>query len=193
MDQLPTKPTKRFQYRLKTLFVLTLAVALPLGLYVYWDEWRKQRPPYRDYDHNEYSAVCNEFFDDLKAGRLDHAYDSTSARFKKQMSRREFDTTIGRFLALPQIEEGVVGRGSVPIHANYVLERNWTFRSAAVNGPDKKVTEFSVWVLTDVADDSFFYRRPPPPRVEQIQVHEFSQDEWKNETLPELRPTWDQE
>jgi hypothetical protein len=47
-----------------------------------------------------------------------------------------------------------------------------------------------VWVLTDVSDDSFFYRRPPPPRVEEIQIREFSQAEWESETMPDPKPSW---
>jgi hypothetical protein len=138
----PIKPKRRwFQYRLKSLFVLTLVVGLIMALYAYWDDWRRQRPPYKEYAKDEYPAACDEFFDDLDAGRLDHAYDSTSARFKKQISRSEFETVVGRYLALQPIEEGVVAQGSIPIYANYVLDRNWCHRSRAGNGPGKKVTE----------------------------------------------------
>jgi hypothetical protein len=193
----PVKPKRRwFQYRLKSLFVLTLVVGLALAFYLYWDDWQKQRPPHKKYDSNEYLAACNDFFDDLKAGRLDHAYEATSTRFKKRMSRIEFETTVGRFLALrngPKLD-GVVAQASILANAHrYVLDRNGCYRSDAVDGPDNKVTELCVWVLTDVADDSFLYRRPPPPRVEEIQVREFSEAEWKSEKLPDPKPSWDHE
>jgi len=183
-------PMRRWlQFNLKTLMLLPVVV----GIGTYWYDWAKHRPPYKEYAKDEYPAACDEFFDDLDAGRLDHAYESTSARFKEQMSRSEFETTVGRYLALQPIEEGVVAQGTIPIYANYVLDRNWCYRSRAGNGPGKKVTEFCVWVLTDVSDDSFFYRRPPPPRVEEIQIREFSQAEWKSETMPELKPSWERE
>jgi hypothetical protein len=185
----PIKPTKRF--RLKTLFQFLVVVGVPLGLYFYWDDWKRHRPPYQEYAKEEYQAVCMEFFDDLAAGRLDHAYDATSARFKKQMSRSEFHTTVGRFLALTHIEEGVMGQLSGPSSSDNVLSRNWCFSSRAAKGPDKKVTEFCIWVRTEWSEDSFFYRRPPPPRVEEIQVREISEAEWENSDVPS--PSWEQE
>jgi hypothetical protein len=185
----PLKSTRWFQYRLRTLFVLPVLVGLLLVLYLYWDDWRMQRPPHKKYDSKQYYAALDEFFDDLDAGRLDHAYDSTSARFKKQMSHSDFETTVGRFLALPQIKEGVVTRLSGPRWSTHAMDRNWSYRSEAVNGPDNKVIEFCVWVLTDVADDSFFYRRPPPPRVEEMQIQEFGQEEWKSKPVPVPKPS----
>jgi hypothetical protein len=190
----PAKPGRRWhQFGLKTLFVLPVVVGLLLVLYLYWNDWRRHRPPYMNHDSNEYFVACDDFFDDLKAGRLDHAYDAASARFKKQMSRSEFETTIGRFLALQQIDDGVGGRHSGPTYSNQVLDRNWCCHSEAVSGPDKKVTELCVWVLTDVSDDSFFYRRPPPPRVEEMQILEFSQAEWESNTMPDLKPSWEKQ
>jgi len=56
-EQNPTKtrPRRRwFQFNLKTLLLLPALVGLPLGSYLYWEDWRKHRPPFAHVDGSLY-------------------------------------------------------------------------------------------------------------------------------------------
>jgi len=62
MEQNPTKPKMRwFQYRLKSLFVLTLIV----GIGTYWYDWRQHRPPVQEYDSEPHRMAFERFAEDL--------------------------------------------------------------------------------------------------------------------------------
>src|SRR5262245_780268 len=66
--------------------VLLLLVAL---LY-YWIDWTLARPPYTDDPETAYSEAARRFWEDVEAGRLDAAYDATSAGFRARVSREAF-------------------------------------------------------------------------------------------------------
>jgi hypothetical protein len=189
----PIKPKRRwFQYRLKSLFVLTLGVGLLLALYLYWDDWRKQRPPFRDYDNRQYRAAFHDFVHDVATGNLDHAYDSTSVRFKTQMTRSRFQEMIDHYptLRLPgmpsdwngsawdKINTHLVGYLCHDFEGVEVPPTKWSTNCIAIEGPEGRVVEFWLWV---VRRDSFLYHRPPPARVEDIEIREMDSAKWLKE------------
>ena len=189
MDHNQTKPKRRsFQYRLKTLLLLPVVVGLLLVLYLYWDEWKKYRPPNQQYDFDEYEAAFNRFADDLQSGRTDQAYESTSARFRNKMSLDDFKSLIGNH---PAIQEDQVPTREFRYESSDTMPLwNWSTHGLTVRGSDNTTVFLCAWV---VMDDSFFHRRPPPPRVEEIQVRSYSQAEWESRTVTPLLPSWEQE
>jgi len=103
----PVKPKRRrFQFGLKSLFVLPVIVGLLLVLYIYWVDWKNHRSYNLDNENQE--AVFWYFVEDLKANRLDHAYDSTSARFKKRTTRDHFDALIRSYSDLRQLRQSLL-------------------------------------------------------------------------------------
>jgi len=180
-NPIKTKPTGRwFQFNLKALLLLPVFVGLPLGSYLYWDDWRKHRPPFEYFDGSLYYMAFWSFKADLSAGRVDHAYDSTSGDFKRRMSRREFQSLIVSHPALQQWSESDwVGTHS--FQDDYAI---------AIRGPNQKIVELWVWVAS--GEDSIFLRRPPPPCVAEIQIRVVAEDEWwKQAFSPELKPKWE--
>ena len=175
-EPIPTanRPKQRwFQFSLKTLFVLPVIVGLLLVLHIYWVDWRKYRPPYRDTDLTAYTSAHDRFYQKLKDGSLESAYNSTSSRFKERTSRSEFEAIVHRFLAKlngPSSQEvGAMTSGIMDWRLPGVRRSHrWT----AIKGRNNSITVLWIWVGTDEQDDSFFYRRPPPPRVEEIQIDE---------------------
>jgi len=193
------KPKTRWlRYWLKTLLLPLVIAGLFLALYLYWDDWRKQKPPFMDYDDAPYRAAFMNFVNDLKLGNLGHAYESTSARFKQHMSRSELEILIYTFPRLAEIELFEYG-GFIGADLNRTADdceiksindrdaglRNWMTDIVRIRERDGRGIEVWVWV---VMDDSFFHRRPPTPRVEEIQIREISEAQWQSETLPSLLP-----
>ncbi len=187
MDQIETnpirpKPKRRwFQFSLKTLLLLPVFVGLPLGSYLYWDDWRKHRPPFERIDGSLYLTAIFSFKADLCAGRLDHAYDSTSVDFRRRMSRSSFQSMIQRYPALQGWSEADwVGAHDI----------NQDDLAIAIRGPNNKIVELWVWAAS--SEDSIFHRRPPPPCVAEIQIREVAEDDWwKAAFSPELKPNWE--
>jgi hypothetical protein len=196
-EQNPIKPKMRwFQYRLKSLFVLTSVV----GCGSYWYDWRQHRPPFQDYEPEQYCAAFRRFADDLKTGNLNHAYESTSVQFKHRLSPSQFEALTRNYPTLADIEvfeaPGFMANlhGGKSNHQEFqwldvdaVGLRNWMTAVQRIRGWDGRAIEVWVWV---VMDDSIFYRRPPPPKVEEIQIRVLdpSQPGWD---LP-LKPSWEQ-
>jgi len=157
------KPKRRwYQFNLKTLLLLPLVV----GISTYWYDWRKHRPPYKKYD----STAFRRLMKDLKNGRLDDAYESTSAGFKKRLSRDQLADLVNRYCSTPK--DPFFYRKFSPHQPSSL--RHWSAHHVAVNLPTK-VVELRVWT---VREDSVFCRRPPLEKVESLQVVEFSQAEW---------------
>jgi hypothetical protein len=136
-------------------------------------------------------VACDIFVADLKAGRLDQAYESTSAKFKTQMSRKQFESLIYAFPLIrgwgDSVPDSYTFSGPevddrVPLSSwseHQFTKRRWF---------DNRSIELWVWV---VRDDSFFYRRPPPPRVEEIQIRDI---DWPpSQSHQPLKPSWERE
>jgi len=58
-----------------------------------------------------------------------------------------------------------------------------------VSGPDRRVYEVWVWL---VMKDSILSRRPPIPKVEEIQIREVDPSV-PSHLWPDLKPSWEQE
>jgi hypothetical protein len=192
-----------FQFRLKTLFLLLVIAGSFLALYLFWDDWRKQRPPHQEYDDAPYRAAFIKFANDFKQGDLAHAYESTSSRFKQQMSRSELEILIYRFPKLVEIQlfddRGFIGaklnRTAGECQVKLLDDRDAGLRNGmtgVVRIRERAGRGIEAWVWV-VMHDSFFCRRPPPPRVEELQIREIGEAGWQSETLPALLPSWDQE
>jgi hypothetical protein len=171
------------QYRLKSLFVLPLVV----GVAMYWYDWSRHRPPHQSYDGAFFGAAYWEFEQSVFGGERerDRAYDSTSARFKANLSRQQFEDMIRPHATLRQCQT----------RQNFDLKnkddnglRGWLTAIRMIRGDDGQTIELWVWV---VIKDSFFYRRPPMPQVEEFQIREISEAEWKSGVTPPLLASWE--
>ncbi|HVC97041.1 MAG TPA: hypothetical protein VND64_25400 [Pirellulales bacterium] len=195
--------TSWLRFWLKALLPPLVIGGLSLALYRYWDDWRKQRPPFIEYDVAPYRVAFMTFVNDLKRENLGRAYDSTSAQFKRHMSRSELEILIYTYPRLAEIELFEDG-GFIGADLNRTADdceiksindrdaglRNWMTDIVRIRERDGRGIEVWVWV---VMDDSFFHRRPPAPRVEEIQVREISKAQWQSESLPGLLPRWERE
>jgi len=70
--------------------------------------------------------------------------------------------------------------------------RNWMTVIQRIRGRDGKAIELWVWV---VMNDSFFYRRPPVPQVEEVQIRTIDGTHLADrhvpfEPPPDLKPRW---
>ena len=94
----PVKPKRRrFQFGLKSLFVLPVIVGLLLVLYIYWVDWKNHRSYNLDNENQE--AVFWYFVEDLKANRLDlkQAYpDCIFGRCRGRLRARSFSASCHR-------------------------------------------------------------------------------------------------
>jgi hypothetical protein len=181
-----TRPKRRwFQFGLKSLFVLPVVVGILLAAYLYWDDWRRQRPPYRAFDFHPFDVAYQDFVEDLRAGRFGYAYESTSPRFKKHMSRSDVEAMIRRDLSRSLRQPYRIRCSSIRRGAEL---KNWLTAIYQFQGEDTKAMELWVWV---VMDDSFFNRRPPIPRVEDIQIREVvATNSSEQGFAPDLPPRW---
>ncbi len=196
MDHIPTKPKMRWcQYRLKTLLLLPVVVGI--GSYCY--AWRQHRPPIQEYDSEPYRMAFERFAEDLKSRNLNHAYASTSARFKHRMSPSQFEVLMRSYPTVSEIEvfeERWADDDAIRWADDDAIGlRNWMTVIQRIRGRDGKWIELWVWV---VMNDSFFYRRPPVPQVEEVQIRTIDGMYLLDlfvpfEPPPDLKPSWEQE
>lgn len=189
-EQNPIKPKRRwFQFNLKTLLLLPVIA----GLGTYWYDWSRHRPPYRRYDVDERSAAWSSFLEEIRNGELDQAYDSTSARFKRQMSRTQFHDLVRSHPALQQQSDNWLGNYNGPASRGSGLNALRTCYDFASDFRESDGTVIELWIWV-VIDDSFFYLRPPPPRVEEILIREFAEADWRKKRFsPVMLPSWERQ
>jgi hypothetical protein len=171
----------RFQFNLKTLMALPVLA----GLCAYFYDWRVHRPPYQEVDQTN-KAAFDDFVEDLKEGRLNDAYASTSPRFREQTTRRQFEALIRRH---PTLRKGwIADRGSaVPAGSESMSLRRRSTHFVTLSARNKPMIELWVWVVTD---DSIFHRRPPLPQVEEVQIR--TTDPSKPPFCPPLYASWEE-
>jgi hypothetical protein len=141
-----------------------LLLLAAVGLVYYWLDWREARREWRNRDSAEYLKAYGAFLADVRAGRLDEAYQATTSAFRKRVSRTAFEERVNRYLDFERrpdargVQAG--GGGSGPNQETYTYTME--------DGEGKRLQKS----VTVKHEDSFFYRRPPPPRVSEFSVEE---------------------
>jgi hypothetical protein len=169
---------RRFQFNLKTLFALTSLASVCAYAY----DWSIHRPPFQEYSGER--QVFDNFVSDLRAGRLKDAYESTSSHFQWQTTRRQFDALLHRY---PTVRKGwIADRGSSVPPQKWMSLNRLSMHCISLSAKREPMTEVWVWIATD---DSFFHRRPPTPRVEELQIRRTTPSNPPFD--PPLLPSWD--
>jgi hypothetical protein len=147
------------------VFLLLLA---SIGLVYYWVDWRNARADRGDQLAAEYLKTYQTFKEHLEANRLDEAYQLTTPSYQAVVNRDAFVKEMRRYLDFKQKgdAQGVSGHSSGPAGGD-------------VQGPNRMVNTHTLEdrdgnrlsiTVTVIQEDSFFSRRPPPPRIEMVSL-----------------------
>jgi hypothetical protein len=143
-------------------FGIFLPLLLLVGVVYYWVDWQSAREELRSGgDSADFQRVAHTFFEDIKAERLDAAYQATTTGFKKRMSKEQFEKLVKRYPAIkcgPGTDIVGVGGGGGWDHGT----ERYTVKDA-----EGKHIQVSVVVRQE---DSIFHRRPPLPKVDEFTV-----------------------
>jgi hypothetical protein len=162
-----------------TLGGIILPLVLLAGAVWYCVDWRNARtettdhgnwPRYVRGDEREYKVAADAFLADVRAGRLDAAYESTSSGFKKRMSRQEFFDLLNKYPAVKHppdartigMHSGSSGPWGTSDH--YLFHNQASFQEGRTFG-DKASFDCNITVARD---DRIFHYRPRPPRVDEF-------------------------
>jgi hypothetical protein len=111
--------------------------------------------------------VRQAFYADLLAGRIDEAYESTTADFKTRISRERLAELAGKYAAYvkrPERDRGPRGAGSSGGFYDYLSEYEY---AEVARG---KIVQVNLTIRRD--RDSILFRRPPPVKVDDFNVEE---------------------
>ena len=157
-------------FRLLALGGVALPVALSLGAFWYYQEWADARNKARAANtgpYPEYAPVRRAFYADLLAGRIDEAYESTTADFKTRISRERLAESAGKYAAYvkrPERDRGPSGVGSSGGFYEYLSEYEY---AEVAKG---QVVQVNLTIRR--GRDSILLRRPPPLQVDDFSVEE---------------------
>jgi hypothetical protein len=162
-----------------------LPVALAVGAVYYYLEWQQARDEeMRKASNSSYfSPARDEFYDHLRAGRVDEAYASTSEDFKSRIGRKRFDELTRRYADYRKAREKGVGASGAGVSSG--LDSLTETEYAEV---DKgRFVHVTMTIRRD--RDSILMRTPPPVRVDDFDVVETADPEGKWRVIgPARRP-----
>src|SRR5262245_10208135 len=147
-----------------------LPIMLSVGAFWYYQEWSEARNKARASNtgpYPEYAPVREAFYADLLVGRIDEAYESTTADFKTRISRERLAELAGKYAAYvkrPERDRGLRGVGSSGGFYDYLSEYQY---AEVAKG---KIVQVNLTIRRD--RDSILFRRPPPVKVDDFNVEE---------------------
>jgi hypothetical protein len=162
---------------------IVLPVVLFAGAVWYCVDWRnarkaaadqENRPQFVGNDERKYEETAKAFLADIRAGRLDAAYESTSAGFKKRMSRQAFFDLVDKYPAVKRPPDARIGMhsgesGPWSTSDQYLFHNRACFQEGATFA-DKASFDCTITV---VRDDRIFHYRPRPPCVDDFTLKEW--------------------
>jgi hypothetical protein len=162
-------PRRRAPIRTRwlALCVIFAFLLIGAGCYRYWVKWQDNRPE-RYRNGVVLVNVLHGFITDIKQGRWDKAYESTTPAFQRLVSREVFDERARiclEFHGKPDAR-GVAGPVDKHYRSKEVVKDTYTLQDAEGNR-----VEVSTKV---VLEDSIFYLHPPSPRVDDFFVKQVS-------------------
>jgi hypothetical protein len=157
-------------FRLLTLGGILLPLALVAGVLSYYQEWKETRIMAQISNtspHPDYAPVRKAFYTDLRAGRIDEAYQSTTADFKTRISRDRLAELAKQYTAyLNGPKDPDFGGGMGSSGGGYDFLTEYEYGKLA----EGKIVQVSMTIRRD--RDSIFFRRPPPLKVHDFKVEE---------------------
>jgi hypothetical protein len=177
-----------------TKLLLTAALLLVVGgglivcLALYRRDWNSAREGWRvETSPEPYLQVRAAFLADVEAGRLDAAYQAATPSFRGLVGRKKFEAAASCYRAFRQRPGARNEAGPNPLRLTLNLDDlGPPTGSARQRKKDDSPRGYSVfasdyWTAADGArlrvsvtvvqePDSFFYRRPPPIRVDSFAV-----------------------
>jgi hypothetical protein len=153
-------------FRLLVLAGVVLPLALGLGAFWYYQEWREARDEARAASSAAFFPARNAFYADLLAGRIDEAYQSTTANFKARISREQLAELARRYVAFvnrPR-DRGRGGGAGASSGSDYLTEYEYT------DVEEGKIVQVTITIRRD--RDSILFAKPPPLKVDDFQVEE---------------------
>jgi hypothetical protein len=157
-------------FRLLALGAVLLPLALSVGAFWYYQEWREARDKAQASNtgpYPEYTPVRQAFFADLLAGRIDQAYESTTADFQTRISRERLAELARKYAAYvnrPERDRGPSGVGSSGGFYDYLSEYEY---AEVAKGT---IVQVNLTIRRD--RDSILLRSPPPLKVDDFKVEE---------------------
>jgi hypothetical protein len=157
-------------FRLLALGGVLLPIALSVGAFWYYQEWTEARDKARASNtgpYPEYTPVRQAFYADLLAGRIDEAYESTTADFKIRISRQrltDLARTYAAYVNRPERDRGPRGVGSSGGFYDFLSEYEY---AEVAKG---RIVQVNLTIRRD--RDSILLRWPPPLRVDDFNVAE---------------------
>jgi hypothetical protein len=165
-------------FRLLALGGVFLAIALSAGAFWYYREWTEARNKARASNtgpYPEYAPVRQAFYADLLAGRIDEAYESTTADFKTRVSRERLAELARKYAAYvnrAERDRGPSGVGSSGGFYDYQSEYEY---AEVAKG---KIVQVNLTIRRD--RDTILRLRVPPLKVDDFNVEEKAapEDPW---------------
>jgi hypothetical protein len=157
-------------FGLLTLGGVILPIALLLGAFWYYQEWSEARNEAKASNtgpYPGYAPVRQAFYTDLLAGRIDEAYESTTADFKTRISRERLTELARKYAAYvnrPEPNRGPAGAGSSGGLYDFLSEYEY---AEVAKG---KIVQVNLTIRRD--RDSILMRNPPTLKVDDFSVEE---------------------
>jgi hypothetical protein len=155
-------------YRLLVVVGAALPIALAAGVAWYYQEWSEARheEARKSSSSAYFEPARGAFYADLRAGRIDEAYASTTADFKSRISRERFAELSRDYLAY----EHRRGQGRGASGAGSTMSSDFLTAYEYSEPEPGKIVQVSITVRRD--RDSILVRRPPPVKVDDFKIEE---------------------
>jgi hypothetical protein len=155
-------------FRLLVLAAVVLPLVLGALAFRYYLDWQQARDEARLRTSNSeaFGPAREAFYADLLAGRIDEAYESTTADFKSRISRGELADLARQYVAyVNRAKAGDRGGGAgTSSGSDSLTEYQYTETEPG------KVVRVTITIRRD--PDSILFREPPPLKVDDFRVEE---------------------
>jgi hypothetical protein len=160
-------------FRLLAVGGVILPIVLAVGAFYYYQEWQRARDEEgRKASYGSYfSPARNEFYDHLRAGRIDEAYASTTADFKTRISRERFGELARRYADYLKLRDKRLGAsgGGGTLGSDFLSDYDY---AEVEKG---RIVQVTLTIRRE--RDSILLRTPPPVRVDDFSVEDKAEPE----------------
>jgi hypothetical protein len=147
---------------------ILLPIALAVGAFWYYQEWREARNKAQASNtgpYPVYAPVRQAFYADLLAGRIDEAYESTTADFRTRISRERLAELTRKYAAyVNRPGRGILGMGMSGGTYDFLSEYEY---AEVAKG---KIVQVNLTIRRD--RDTILRLRVPPLKVDDFNVEE---------------------
>jgi hypothetical protein len=163
--------------RLRRLLIIVGLLAVPVLLavsllYYYFIDWNAARRDGRAQDSGGYLKAYQMFLENMDADRVEVAYRSTTAAFRRRIDQGTFHERARRYQEFKKKPDtrGSESGASGPVGGDYGGPNRMVFTSTLEDGAGNQLR----MSITVAQEDSIFNRRPPSPQVSEFKVETVS-------------------